>query len=103
MKLKLKDTLNRCGRILSAAAVLSVPVTFAVVAAPMAEAQAVANAKMHGTVTDPTGAIIPGATIDIIGDSEMDQAARAELMTALLGNDRKLRGRQGTRMGEHDG
>ncbi|MEA2772265.1 MAG: hypothetical protein QOD93_5227 [Acetobacteraceae bacterium] len=41
--------------------------------------------------------------IQIVGDKEMDQAARAEFMTALLGNDTKPRGRRGTRMGEHDG
>jgi hypothetical protein len=40
--------------------------------------------------------------IDLVGDKEMDQTARAEFVTALLGDD-KLRGRRGTRMGEHDG
>jgi hypothetical protein len=41
--------------------------------------------------------------IEIVGDKEMDQAARAEFMAALLGNDAKPRGRRGTRMGERDG
>jgi hypothetical protein len=40
--------------------------------------------------------------INIVGDSEMDQTARTQLMTTLLGNDRKRRGRIGTRMGERD-
>jgi hypothetical protein len=63
MELRLKNTLKRCGHIVCAAALLSVPVTLAVTSAPIAEAQAVGNAKMHGIVADPTGAIIPGATL----------------------------------------
>ncbi len=31
---------------------------------PAVSGQAVANAKMHGTVTDTTGAIVPGATVE---------------------------------------
>jgi hypothetical protein len=31
--------------------------------APMAMGQAVASLKIHGTVTDTTGAVVPGATI----------------------------------------
>ncbi len=41
--------------------------------------------------------------MDLVGDKDMDQAARAQFTAALLGDDKKPRGRRGTRMGEHDG
>ena len=62
MKTKLNHSLLPTGRILSKAGI-ALACLLALFPAHVTFAQAVSSAKMHGTVTDNTGAVVSGASV----------------------------------------
>ena len=62
MKTKLNHSLLHAGRILSKAGI-ALACSLALLPAHVMFAQAVSSAKMHGTVTDNTGAVVSGASV----------------------------------------
>lgn len=66
MQLESKHSSTGRHAVSAAVAAISLVPLFTFSLARTAEAQAVANAKMHGTVTDSSGAIIPKATVTAV-------------------------------------
>ena len=62
MKTKLNHSLVNIGRILSKTGITLI-CSLALFPAHVSFAQAVASAKMHGIVTDPSGAVVPNSTV----------------------------------------
>ena len=62
MKTKLNHSLLHAGQILSKAGI-ALACSLALLPTHVMFAQAVSSAKMHGTVTDNTGAVVSGASV----------------------------------------